>query len=61
VSSSAFGAVHASFALGAAAGLAFGLVRLRRGRLGDAFAAHAVANAAIALAVLAFGRWDLWA
>lgn len=60
VSSAAFGALHANFLLGSAAGLAFAWVRLRRGRLSDAVLAHAVANAAVALAVLAFGRWDLW-
>jgi exosortase E/protease (VPEID-CTERM system) len=61
VSSAAFGALHANIPLGALAGVAFALVRLRTGRLADAVVAHAVANAGVALAVLAFGRWDLWA
>ncbi len=60
VSSAAFGAVHASWALGALAGVAFAAARLGRGRLADAVLAHAVANAGIAVAVLAFGRWGLW-
>jgi exosortase E/protease (VPEID-CTERM system) len=60
VSSLAFGSLHARFLLGAAAGAAFGAVRLWRGRVGDAALAHAVANAAIAAAVLLDGRWGLW-
>ncbi len=60
LSSLAFGAIHSSIALGAAAGLAFAFARLWRGRLGDAVLAHAVANAGVAVAVLAGGRWDLW-
>jgi exosortase E/protease (VPEID-CTERM system) len=61
LSSLAFGALHSHWALGAFAGLAFAIARLRRGRLGDAVLAHALANAGIAVAVLVFGRWDLWA
>ncbi len=60
VSSIAFGAVHDHLALGAAAGAAFALARLWRGRLADAVLAHAVANGAVAIAVLGLGRWDLW-
>jgi choline dehydrogenase-like flavoprotein len=33
---------------------------MRRGRLADAILAHGLANASIAVAVLEFGRWDLW-
>jgi len=61
LSSLAFGAVHDAFLLGAASGVAFAYASTRRGRLSDAVVAHAVANACIALAVLAAGRWDLWA
>lgn len=60
LSSLAFGALHQHWVLGTAAGLAFALARWYRGRLGDAIVAHAAANAAIALAVLLGGRWDLW-
>ncbi len=42
------------------AGLAFGLILVRRGRLGEAVAAHATANALIALSVLAADQWQLW-
>jgi CAAX prenyl protease-like protein len=61
LSSVAFGALHSHWILGTLAGLAFAAARLRRGHLGDAIFAHALANAGIAVAVLAFGRWDLWA
>ena len=61
LSSLAFGAVHAHWILGTFAGLAFAMVLLRRGRVADAILAHALTNAGIALAVLGFGRWDLWA
>lgn len=61
LSSVAFGALHAHWFLGTCAGLVFAFVRLARGRLGDAIAAHALTNAVIAAAVLGFGRWDLWA
>ena len=61
LSSLAFGAVHAHWILGTLTGLAFAMVLLRRGRLADAILAHALTNAGIAVAVLGFGRWDLWA
>lgn len=60
VSSLAFGAVHQRWVLGTVAGVAFAAARLRRGRLGDAVLAHAIANAVLAAAAIAFGRWDLW-
>jgi len=61
LSSLAFGALHGHWILGTFAGLAFAAVLVRRGRLGDAIIAHALTNAGLAVAVLAFGRWDLWA
>lgn len=60
LSSLAFGAVHEQWLLGTLGGVAFAAVRLRRGRLGDAMAAHAAANAAIGAAVLFGERWALW-
>jgi len=60
LSSVAFGAIHSQVLLATGAGLAFAVARLWRGRLGDAVVAHAVANAGVALAVLAGGRWHLW-
>jgi CAAX prenyl protease-like protein len=61
VSSLAFGVLHGHWILGTFAGIVFAFVLLARGRLSDAILAHALTNAGIAVAVLAFGRWDLWA
>ena len=56
-----FGAAHGALWLpGAAAGLAYGLIVVRRGRLGEAVAAHATTNALIAATVLAGDQWQLW-
>jgi len=60
LSSLAFGAVHARLLAGTLAGLCFALAYRWRGRLGDAAVAHAAANAVVAAAVLAGGRWALW-
>lgn len=60
LSSLAFGALHQQWVAGTIAGVAFAALRIRRGRLGDALLAHVVANASVAVAVLAGGRWDLW-
>jgi exosortase E/protease (VPEID-CTERM system) len=42
------------------AGLAYGLLLRRTGRLGEAVAAHAATNALITLWVVGFGQWQLW-
>jgi exosortase E/protease (VPEID-CTERM system) len=56
-----FGAAHGALWIpGIAAGLAFGWVLVRTGRMGEAVAAHAVANGLIGAAVLGFGQWQLW-
>ncbi len=47
-------------ALGTLAGLAFAAVLRRRGRMGDAVAAHAVSNLLLAAWVLGFGDWAQW-
>lgn len=52
-SSAAFGALHSQIWLAAVSGLVFGLVALYKGRVADAVAAHAVANAGIVF-------WALW-
>lgn len=50
-----FGLAHGALWLpGIAAGLAFGLVVVRRGSLGKAVVAHATTNALIAVGVLGF-------
>ena len=38
----------------------YALVYYRRGRIGEAVAAHAIANALIAFWVLTRGDWSLW-
>jgi CAAX prenyl protease-like protein len=60
VTSVAFGFVHSNLLAGALAGLAYGLVRMHRGSLWDAIAAHAVTNLLLALYVLATGGWSYW-
>ncbi|HEV2441442.1 MAG TPA: exosortase E/protease, VPEID-CTERM system [Steroidobacteraceae bacterium] len=41
-------------------GIAYGLVLIRSGRMGEAVAAHAITNLLLAAAVLAAGQWQLW-
>jgi len=61
VSALIFGLLQGPFWLpGTIAGLIFGLVYMRTGRLGEAVAAHATGNALITLAVLAGSQWQLW-
>ncbi|HUP03908.1 MAG TPA: exosortase E/protease, VPEID-CTERM system [Bryobacteraceae bacterium] len=61
VSSAAFGAMHGErWIAGALAGLVYALVLRRRGRIGDAVAAHALTNALLAAWVLAGGHWSDW-
>ncbi len=56
-----FGLMHGSmWGPGIASGIAFGLVAKYRDRLGEAVAAHAVANLGIAVWVLARGDFSLW-
>ena len=56
-----FGLGHGALWLpGIAAGVAFGVILVRRGTLGEAVAAHATANALIAVSVLGYGQWQLW-
>jgi CAAX prenyl protease-like protein len=61
VSSAIFGLLHGGrWIAGILAGIVLALLIMRRGRIGDAVAAHAVANGLIALYVLAFNAWSLW-
>jgi exosortase E/protease (VPEID-CTERM system) len=60
ISSAAFGVVHQSWIAGIAAGALFALAMYRRGRLADAVAAHATANALLACYIIATGYWSLW-
>jgi exosortase E/protease (VPEID-CTERM system) len=61
VSSLVFGSMHGSrWIAGSLAGLTYALVLRRRGRIGEAVAAHAVTNALLAVWVIARGEWGLW-
>lgn len=61
VSSVIFGALHGSqWLAGTVAGALYSFALLRRGRIGDAVAAHASTNALIAIDVLVFHHWHLW-
>jgi exosortase E/protease (VPEID-CTERM system) len=60
LSSLAFGLLHGRWLAGTLSGMVFALVLWRRGRLGDAVLAHAVANALVAAWVLVGGHWSLW-
>lgn len=60
VSSLLFGLLHQQLLAGTMAGIVYGLVLYRRGRLEDAIVAHAVTNALLAVRVLATGAWELW-
>jgi membrane protease YdiL (CAAX protease family) len=42
------------------AGLAYGAIVVKTGRIGEAVVAHATTNALIAAAVLGFDQWQLW-
>ena len=61
VSSVAFGLLHGErWLAGTLAGVAYAAAYLRRGRIGDAVAAHATTNALLAAWVLLGGKWQLW-
>ncbi|NVL02229.1 exosortase E/protease, VPEID-CTERM system [Ruegeria pomeroyi] len=59
VTSLAFALLHGRVIEAGLAGLIFAGIALRRGRLGDAILAHAVANGLIALTALLTGDWSL--
>jgi len=61
VTAVAFGVLHGTLWFpGIAAGVAYGLVLMRTGRMGEAVAAHATSNLLLAIWVLAAGQWQLW-
>jgi exosortase E/protease (VPEID-CTERM system) len=61
ISSIAFGILHGDrWLAGTIAGMIYAFAMLRRGRIGEAAAAHAVTNALLAIYVLASGNWQLW-
>jgi CAAX prenyl protease-like protein len=61
VSATLFGALHGGlWFAGILAGLLYSFAVIRRGRIGEAIAAHATTNALLAVYVLAYGQWHLW-
>jgi exosortase E/protease (VPEID-CTERM system) len=60
VSSLVFGVLHGRWLAGSLAGLAYAVLLVRTGRLGEAVVAHAATNALIALWVLTTGDWSHW-
>lgn len=60
ISSVAFGVLHQSLIAGITAGLLFAIAMYSRGRLADAIAAHATANAFLATYIIITGHWSLW-
>jgi exosortase E/protease (VPEID-CTERM system) len=60
-SSLIFGFLHGGrWLAGTFAGLIYGWVLVRRGRIGDAILAHSITNAMLAILVIAFGQWQFW-
>jgi exosortase E/protease (VPEID-CTERM system) len=61
VSSVLFGLLHGDrWLAGTLAGALYALTLIRRGRMGEAVAAHATSNALLAVSVLWFHQWQLW-
>ena len=61
LTSIAFGILHGNlWFAGILAGLLYAWALLRRGRIGEAIAAHATTNALLAAYVLLFHKWHLW-
>lgn len=61
LSAVAFGAAHGSLWMpGVVAGLIYGILTIRTGRIGEAVVAHATSNALLAAYVLGWGQWQLW-
>jgi exosortase E/protease (VPEID-CTERM system) len=59
-SSLAFGVLHERWLVASLSGVVFALLQLWRGRIGDALAAHTVANATIAAWVVVSGDYSHW-
>jgi exosortase E/protease (VPEID-CTERM system) len=60
-SSLVFGLLHGKYWIaGSIAGILFGLLVIRRGRIGEAVVAHATANALLAAYILTYHKWHLW-
>ncbi|MGZ4835717.1 MAG: CAAX prenyl protease-related protein, partial [Terriglobales bacterium] len=61
LSSIVFGVLHgSSWLAGVAAGLIYGWLYARKGRIGDAVVAHATTNFFLTLCVLVLHQWQFW-
>jgi CAAX prenyl protease-like protein len=61
LSAIAFGITHGGLWLpGIVAGLAYGMLATKTGKIGESVVAHATTNALIAIQVLLFAQWQLW-
>ena len=61
ISAALFGITHGRLWIpGIIAGVGFGALAVRTGKIGESVAAHATTNALIAIQVLLFGQWQLW-
>jgi exosortase E/protease (VPEID-CTERM system) len=61
ISATLFGITHGRLWIpGILAGLGFGVLAVRTGKIGESVAAHATTNALVAMQVLLFGQWQLW-
>jgi membrane protease YdiL (CAAX protease family) len=45
---------------GIVAGVAYGAIAVKTGKLGESVAAHATTNTLVAIQVLLFDQWQLW-
>jgi len=60
-SSLVFGVMHGErWVAGTLAGICYGVLTKRAGRIGEAFLAHAVTNALLAAAVILKGNFQYW-
>ena len=61
ISSVVFGLTHGNlWPAGIVAGVAYGAVAAKTGKIGESVAAHATTNTLVAIQVLLFGQWQLW-
>jgi exosortase E/protease (VPEID-CTERM system) len=61
ISAVVFGIMHGSLWFpGIVAGIAYGAVAVKTGKIGESVAAHATTNSLIAIQVLLFDQWQLW-
>ncbi len=61
ISAVAFGMMHGGLWLaGIVAGMAYGALAVKTGKIGESVAAHATTNTLVAIQVLLFDQWQLW-